>query len=412
MPEFVPLFFCLLIPFAIIGLGLINAGLNRTRSAAHSMLGSMCAASAAVLAFAIIGSSLAAPHGHIIQLAGKQFAWLGAGPLFSRNPENAVVLLFELFSVALAVQLPLASGAERWRLSALCVSATSFAALQFPMVAFWIWSGFLSQLGTNYGLGRGFIDAGGAGAIQVVGGINALVIAWLLGPRHGKFTSQGIPTAMPGHNAVIVVAGSLLALLGWIGLAAAGAILFYHCDFPAVLAAIINTLIAASSGALGALVTTRIKFGKSDTSLTANGWVCALVAVSAGAPFLKIPEAIIVGLAAGIIVVFAVELVEARLRVDDPAGAISVHTIGGMWGLLAVGMFAETSSGQFLAQLVGIGCILGIELPIAYAINSAINHFQPYRVDKTGERQGLDLYELGAGAYPEFMTHREDFLRR
>lgn len=412
MPEFVPLFFCLLIPFAITGMGLVNAGLNRTRSAAHSMLGSMSAASAAFLAFIVIGSALAAPPGHVLQLAGKPFAWLGAGPLFSRHPQNATVLLFELFAVALGVQIPLASGAERWRLSALCNSAACFAALQFPIVAFWIWHGFLAQLGSNYELGKGFLDAGGAGVIQLAGAINALVVAWLLGPRSGKFTPQGIPTAMPGHNVVIVMTGSLLALLGWIGLVSAGAVLFYHLDLNAVLTGIINTVIAAASGALGALVTTRLKFGKPDTSLTANGWVCALVAISAGAPFLKVPEAIIVGLAAGILVVFAIEMVEARLRVDDPAGAISVHGVGAMWGLLAAGIFADTGSGQFLAQFVGIGCLLGIELPLAYALNSAINHVQPYRVDKTGERQGLDLYELGAGAYPEFVTHREDFSRR
>jgi len=306
-----------------------------------------------------------------------------------------------------------ASGAERWRLIAVCVSSAFLGALLFPYASFWIWGGgFLAQLGVNAGLGRGVIDAGGAAVVQFMGGLTALVIAWLLGPRQGKFTSDGVPTAMPGHNAVLVVVGSLLALLGYIGLSAAGGLLFYDAGPGGALFSVINTLVAASSGAIAALITTRIRFGKPDTSLTANGWVCGLIAVSAGAPFFKVPEAMLVGLAMGVIMVFAVELIELRMRVDDPAGAVAVHAVGGASGLLAAGMFVGNESGQFLAQLIAVGTLVGLVLPLAYAVNTLINRFMPHRVPSAGERQGMDLYELGAGAYPEFVTHREDFLRR
>jgi Amt family ammonium transporter len=208
-----------------------------------------------------------------------------------------------------------------------------------------------------------------------------------------------------------------MSLLGWIGLTAAGALLFYSAEPGAALIAVVNTMVAASGGAIAALLTTRTRFGKPDASLTANGWVCGLVAVSAGAPFLKPAEALLIGLVAGAMVVFAIEIVELRMHVDDPAGAISVHAVGGIWGLLAAGMFAEVgapgnSSGQFLAQLITVGTLIGFVLPIAYAINYLINRFVPHRVEAGGERQGMDLFELGAGAYPEFVTHREDFLRR
>jgi len=419
-----PLFLSLLIPLALVGMALINTGLSRSRNAAHSVLSSLCAAAVAVLAFVVVGSAISGVAGqpaHTIQIAGKDWGWSGGGQLFSHSfrasdTHGLLTLIFQLFAVSMAVQIPVASGAERWRLTATCLSTAFLAALLFPYADYWIWGGgFLSQLGSSYGLGSGAIDAGGAGVVQVTGGLTALVMAWLLGPRQGKFTADGIPTAMPGHNAVIVLAGSLMALLGWIGLTSAGAVLYYNADSGQVLAAVINIVVAASGGAISALLTTRTRFGKPDASLTANGWVCGLVAVSAGAPFLKIPEALMIGLAAGVIVVFAIEVVELRMHVDDPAGAISVHGVGGIWGLLAAGMFVDRDaavSGQFLAQLIAVGTLLGFVIPLAYSANYLINRFVPQRVDAAGERQGMDLYELGAGAYPEFVTHREDFLRR
>jgi Amt family ammonium transporter len=422
MPDFaLPLFLSLLAPFALAGVALINTGLIRTRSAAHTVLSGLSASAVSILAFVILGSAIAGMAGQpgvIIQLAGRSWIWAGGGQLFSRAFHSAdihslLVLIYQLFAVCLAAQIPVASGAERWRLPAASLSAALLAGLLFPFIACWIWNGgFLSRLGAQLGLGRGVIDAGGAGVIQVTGGLLALVIAWLLGPRLGKFTADGIPTAMPGHNAVFVLIGSLLALAGWIGLTAAGAVLFYAASPSQVLLAIINIVVAASGGAIAALMTTRLRYGKPDASLTANGWICALVAISAGAPFVKAPEALLIGLVSGVLVVFAIEIIELRLNVDDPAGAISVHAAGGFWGLLAVGMFADTGAGQFLAQLTAIGTLAGFVLPFGFVANWLLNKLVPYRVTAAGERTGMDLYELGAGAYPEFVTHREDFSRR
>jgi Amt family ammonium transporter len=260
-------------------------------------------------------------------------------------------------------------------------------------------TGWLGQLG--------FLDAGGAASIQALGGVTALCVAWILGSRQNKFTSEGIPTAMPGHNAILVLFGSLLALVGWLGLNLASTALLD----PRLLAlAAINTVMAAAAGALGALVTTRFRFGKPDASLSANGLVAGLVAISASAPYVKPAAAILIGLVVGPLIVFAIELIEVHMHVDDPAGAISVHGFGGIWGLLALSMFAD--HGSFLAQALGIATLIGIVLPVGYGFNLLLNRFVPYRVEPSGERQGMDLYELGAGAYPEFVTHREDFMRR
>ncbi len=159
---------------------------------------------------------------------------------------------------------------------------------------------------------------------------------------------------------------------------------------------------------------TKIRFGKPDASLTANGWVGGLVAGSAACAFVPPAAIVIVGLVAGALVTFSVELLDLRLEVDDPGGSISVHAVAGLWGVLAVGLLGRLEAGtdgQLLAQVVGIGTLLGFVLPLTYGLNMILNRFIPQRVAVEGEQQGMDLYELGAGAYPEFMTHTDDFMR-
>jgi Amt family ammonium transporter len=145
-----------------------------------------------------------------------------------------------------------------------------------------------------------------------------------------------------------------------------------------------------------------------DASLTANGWVGGLVATSAGCAFLPPAAAVLTGLIAGALVTFSVELLELRLEVDDPGGSVSVHAVAGVWGLLAAGL----STGSVLAQLVGVATLLGFVFPLSWGLNALLNRFAPMRVSKEGERQGLDLFELGAGAYPDFVTHTDDFMQR
>jgi Amt family ammonium transporter len=220
---------------------------------------------------------------------------------------------------------------------------------------------------------------------------------------------------MPGHNAVVVLFGSLLTLVGFLGLNSAGAVLFAARTPAQTVGVDVNTILCAAGGALASLITTRLRFGRPDASLTANGVVAALVASSAGAPFIKPAEALLIGLIAGAMVIFAVEVLELRMKIDDPTGAIAVHAGGGLWGILAVGIFgrvpANDSSGQFVAQLAGIAALIGFIFPLTYGLNWLLSRILPQRVSAESERQGADLFELGAGAYPEFVTHREDFLR-
>jgi Amt family ammonium transporter len=280
----------------------------------------------------------------------------------------------------------------------------------YPLFAHWVWGGgWLAQLGSSYGLGRGLLDSGGASTIQVVGGLTALTVVWIIGPRRGKYAQDGIAPAIPGHNIVYVLLGALLIVPGWIALNAAGAILFVGAAPSRTPLIAINTVLSAAAACLAALFITRVRFGKPDASLCANGWVGGLVASSAVCAFVSPLLAIGVGLIAGGLVTGAVELLELRLSVDDPGGAISVHAVAGIWGLLAVGIFVP---GQMLAQVVGVASLLGVVLPLSYSLNWLLDRVHPQRTDSEGERLGMDLHELGAGAYPEFMIHNEEFLER
>ncbi len=153
-----------------------------------------------------------------------------------------------------------------------------------------------------------------------------------------------------------------------------------------------------------------MRFGKPDASLCANGWLAGLVTSSACAAVVTPFESIFTGLVAGIITPLLVEFLELAVAVDDPAGAISVHGACGLWGLVAVGMFAPRP-GQMLAQLVGIATLLGLMLPLVYLLFWLLNRVVPFRVEGDGERIGMDLHELGGGAYPEFVVHRDDSYR-
>jgi ammonium transporter, Amt family len=420
--------FLLLAPLAGAGLALINAGLGRSRNAAHAMMAALSVVSVAACVYFVCGRAFEGYPGglaHSLILGGKTWNWIGGEAWFFRSlpmnaagadaPPSFLFAWFGLLAVGLAGLIPLGSGADRWRLGAVCASTALLAGLVFPLFGHWAWGGgWMAQLGSSYGLGRGYLDAGGAGPIHVLGGLTALTLTWILGPRRGKYASDGMPMAIPGHNAVLVLFGCAIALVGWLGLNAAGAMLFAGVEPGRTPLIAVNTLLSASAAALAAAVITKLKYGQPDASLTANGWVGGLVASSAACAFIPAAAMVLTGLIAGALITFCVELLDLRLEVDDPGGAISVHAVGGIWGVLAVGFFGRLEAGgtgQLLAQAVAVGTLIGFVLPLAYTLNLLLNKVMPQRVAPEGEHQGMDLYELGAGAYPEFITHTDEFMR-
>ncbi len=421
--------FLILAPLSGCGLALINAGLGRSRNAAHSMMAALCIIAIAACAWFVCGWAFEGYPGGLtysFQAGGKQWYWLGAEPWFFRGLAASMAsggspaYLFAWFGIiaaGLAGLIPLGSSSDRWRLGAICGSTALLAGVTFPLFGHWSWGGgWLAQLGLNFHLGQGYIDTGGSGTIHATGGLTALAIAWIIGPRRGKYGSEGMPMALPGHNAVLVLFGCMVAFVGWLGLNSAGAVLFAGAGTAQIPITAINTLMGASAGALAAAIVTRLRFGKPDASLTANGWVGGLVAGSAGCAFLPPAVMVIIGLVAGALIPFVVELLDLRLEIDDPGGAISVHATGGIWGVLAAGLFSGLgtppgSPGQLTAQVVGVATLIGFVLPLTYGLNWLLNLVRPQRVGIEGDQQGMDLHELGAGAYPEFVTHTDDFMR-
>ena len=408
----------LLVPFVWAGLTLVNAGFGRARSAAHSMLSTMCVFAVAVLVYLAFGFSLqgfAGGPAHVWTLGGRSWSVLGGGRLMMHGiawdlSTPSLIAALQLFSVAFAAMIPLGAASDRWRLGACCASTALLAGIVYPIFGHWVWGGgWLAQLGTLPSCGNGALDAGGAGTIQALGGLAALSITWILGPRHGKYEATGM--AIPAHNMPFVLFGCMLSLIGWMGLDSAGAMLFAGAPAGSVVLIAVNNAAAAAIGLLTALLVTRFRYGKPDASISANGFVIGLVSVSGACSLVSPAIAAAIGLVGGLMVPFSVEWLD-RLGFDDPSGTISVHALGGLWGVLAAGFFAQTRPGQWLAQLTMFSALLGFVLPAIYLLNRLLDRFYPQRISKDGERQGLDMCELGAGAYPEWTAANKEHLFR
>lgn len=413
----------LLVPVAIAGLALMNAGLGRSKNSAHLLLSTLCVFSVAAGAYFLCGYAFQGAAGlssYWFLAGGREWSWISAGRFFFRGvvfdgSPRSLTPLFQILCVGLAAIIPLGACGGRWKLSASAMSAALLAGWTYPLFAHWVWGGgWLAQLGANFGLGTGFVDAGGSVAIHGVGGLTGLCATWILGARRGKYAgvgeAGGMPAAIPGHDIVMVGFGCLLTIAGWLGLNSAGALLFAGVDPAKVVLVGLNTVLSAAFATVAAVFFTRLRFGKPDASLCMNGCVGGLVASSAGCASMAPPAACLTGLVAGALITYSVEFLEVRLRVDDPGGVISMHGLCGIWGGIAVAIFASNAPGQWLAQLAGLATLLGFVLPLSYALLWGLNRVWPMRVPPEAERQGLDLHELGAGAYPEFITHGDEFL--
>ena len=182
-----------------------------------------------------------------------------------------------------------------------------------------------------------------------------------------------------------------------------------------VIVVAINAMLSAAGGCLAAVLFTRLRYRKPDASLSANGWIAGLVAGSASCGLTSPLATIVIGIVAGTLVTLLVETLELKLFIDDPGGAISVHLAAALWGLIAFGIFGPATGSRaalLLAQLVGIATLLGVMFPLIHIGNLLLNKLVRFRVDADGDWQGMDIRELGAGAYPEFVVHADEFVPR
>ncbi|HET6247419.1 MAG TPA: ammonium transporter, partial [Tepidisphaeraceae bacterium] len=380
-------------------------------------------------AVANLGNSPVLNQEFAINLFGKPFGlWGHAGFFLTHNGTYdvsvMVLFLFQMVFMDTALTIVTGGAAERWKFAAFVVSSFIMGAFTYPLYANWAWGGgWLSALGANFGLGHGYADFAGSGVVHAVGGITALAVAMLIGPRIGKFTRQGKPLAMPGHDLVIVLTGCFILAFGWFGFNP-GSTLGASANGGLRIGSIaVNTMLAGMTGSFGALLYMWLRYGKPDASMAGNGLLAGLVAITAPSGFVNTIGACIIGLIAGVLVCLSVEFIEKVMKVDDPVGAISVHGTNGLWGVISVGLFADGKSnyggswngvngsvtglfygdpGQLVAQLIGVATLVGFVFTFSFVANFVVDLIVGQRVSAKNELAGLDIPEMGALCYPEF----------
>ena len=279
--------------------------------------------------------------------------------------------------------------AERIKLGPFLIFTTVYVAIVYPIVGSWHWGG-------GWLADAGFHDFAGSTLVHSVGGWGALVCAWMLGPRLGKYV-EGASKPIMGHNLPLATIGMFLLWLGWFGFNG-GSVL--SGDPEGTSFVLVTTSLAAAAGVITAMLTSWIVQKKPDLTMALNGSLAGLVGITAGADVVSVMESIVIGGIAGIIVVISVLVIDQVLKIDDPVGALSVHLVCGIWGTLAAGLFGTDKS--VVAQIMGIGATAVFCLVATLVLFGLTKVALGIRVDEEEELRGLDLGEHGMEAYGGF----------
>ena len=312
--------------------------------------------------------------------------------------------VFNLVFCATTATIVSGAMAERTNFLSYCIYSGIISAVVYPIEAHWIWGGgWLAQMG--------FHDFAGSCAIHMVGGFSALIGAWMEGPRLGKYNKDGTPNAIPGHNGVIGALGCFILWFGWYGFNGAAA-----TNGPQLASIFATTTIAPAIATVTCMIFTWVKYGKPDVSMCLNASLAGLVGITAGCDTMDAMGAFFVGVVSGLLVCFGVWFCDYVIRVDDPVGAVAVHFCNGVWGTIAVGLFATTSAPsceinglfygggvhQLVLQLTGVGSVLlwtGVTMFIVFKV---IDKIFGLRVTDQEQLDGLDIHEHGMNAYYGF----------
>ncbi len=390
-----------LVFFMQAGFALCEAGLTRAKNTGNILMKNMMDFCIGTPCFWLVGF-------------GIMFA--GSGPLiggfdpFIRGDYDFgtlpvwVYAVFQTVFCATAATIVSGSMAERTKFSAYCLYSAAISLIVYPISGHWIWGGgWLSQLG--------FHDFAGSTAVHFVGGLTACLGAAMLGPRIGKYGKDGKPRAIPGHNLTAMALGVFILWFCWFGFNG-GSTVSMTGDDTMTSAGLIcfNTNLAAAMATVAALITSWVRYGKPDVSLTFNGALAGLVAITAGCDVVNPYGAAIIGIIAGVLCIFSVEFFDKIAKIDDPVGAVSVHCVNGAWGTIATGLFS-TSEGLFYGhgfkflgvQLLGIVAVAAWVLVTMFIIFTIIKKTVGLRVSEKEEIDGLDVHEHGlTSAYAGF----------
>ena len=428
-----------LVIFMQAGFALVETGFCQAKHAAHVVTTNFAIFGLGFIGFFFVGFPLAfggfdgspyfgaggAPVGHALLGSGNWvFLWQGGWALSGSHITPAVVGFF-LYMVAFmdtTATIPTGSMAERWKWNSFVMWGLFCGAIYYPLFASWTWGGgWLAKTWDSMSLGAGYVDFAGSGVVHAVGGVAAFAGAKVLGPRLGKFGPDGKPRTIAGHHIPMAMLGTFILLFGWFGFNAASTFAATDVQFSMVAA---NTAIAAAFGAIAAMFWAMKRLGKPDPGMMANGMLAGLVAITAPCAFTSPAWSALIGVLAAVIVCEAIGFIENKLKIDDPVGAISVHGVGGIFGVLCVGIFANGSYGaawngskvtavegvvngkfgQLGAQALGAAVLVVVIGGVAYGFFSIQNKLTKggIRSLEAHEAAGLDLGEMGVLAYPEF----------
>lgn len=384
-----------LVFFMQAGFAMVEAGFTRAKNAGNIIMKNLMDFSVGSLAYWAIGFSLMFGVGSFIGKAplflGGSFEHLGL------NISLPTFLLFQTVFAATAATIVSGAMAERTKFTSYLIYSAAISLVIYPVVGHWAWGGgWLSDLG--------FIDFAGSTVVHSVGGWAAMVGAAILGPRIGKYREDGRPNAIPGHNLVIAALGVFILWFGWFGFNPGSTLTPFAPNLGMVA---VTTNLAAAAGAVLAMIISWIKYGKPDVSMTLNGALAGLVAITAGCASVSPAGSVAIGAVAGLVVVFAVEFFD-RVKIDDPVGAVSVHGVCGALGTLLVGLFATDGGlfyggglGQLGIQAIGVGATFVWTVVTAGALFLAIKYTVGLRVSEAEEVEGLDIHEHSGYAYPD-----------
>ncbi|MCE9551924.1 MAG: ammonium transporter [Planctomycetes bacterium] len=450
-----------LVMFMQAGFMMVETGLCRAKNSSHTSAMNLMIYPLGCLAFWVYGFGIgwgnwynapAAPTGWYASLGpglsilneGKgiggepnhpKFGLIGTKGFFLWGMDDVSVMALFFFMMVFmdtTATIPTGSMAERWSWKNFCLFGL-WIALPYCLYGNWVWGGgWLSQAGLNWNLGHGAVDFAGSGVVHSMGGVIALVGAILIGPRIGKYVN-GKPVALAGHNIPMVVVGTFILAFGWFGFNPGSTLSGIDLRISVV---VVNTMLAGVVGSLATMVTLMAMKLKPDTSMLCNGMLAGLVAVTAPCAFIDSWAAALIGGIAGVVVVFSVFFWD-RLGIDDPVGAISVHGVNGIWGVLSLGLFANGKYGagwngvvrdewvkkagsdgvrglfygdssQFMAQALSAVTVLVFGFVVSFIMFKITNLITPIRVTKEVELEGLDGPEMGCLGYPDFQLAGEN----
>jgi len=391
-----------LVFFMHLGFSFLEVGLTRKKNAINILFKNVFIICTGLLVYSLLGFNLMYPGSFIagvipdyfFNLFGLQSPILDGSLDLAYNEGYTYWTDFLFQGVFAATAATIVSGAvaERIKLGSFMIFSVIYIAIIYPIAGSWKWGGgFLDELG--------FYDFAGSTLVHSVGGWAALVAIYLLGARIGKFDKDGTSHAIPGHNIPLATAGVFILWLGWFGFNG-GSVLSADPSLTSLV--LVNTCLAAAAGGIAAFVFSTLRYKNYDLTMFLNGILGGLVGITAGADLMSPTNSVLIGLAAGVIIVVAVALID-KLKLDDPVGAVAVHLICGIWGTLAVGLFGNLAGfDQFLSQLTGIGVIGAFCCVSSFIILYVIKVTLGLRMESHEETEGLDIHEHGMDAYAHF----------